>query len=435
MEKLFKLKAANTTVGVEVRAGLTTFFAMAYIVLLNPVFISATGMDAKGVMVATCISAAVGTLLCAFMSNKPFAMASGMGINAFFAYTLCGTFGYSWQQALAVTFAAGILFLIISILLGSKAITLIPDNLKHAITAGIGAFIALIGIKNSGLIDFSTGNAVIASIYSPQVLTVIAGLVITLVLTVKKVKGNLFIGMLVTVIICLVTGQTQMPESLVSMPTAIGEVAFKLDFSVFTGAGAGFAGILSVVSVIVSMTIVDMFDTLGFLTGVSSQTKLFDEEGGDKKFGRAVMSDALGTIFGALMGVSTVTIYAESASGVEEGGRTGLTSVVTSVCLLLAMFFSPVVGMISSAATAPVLMIVGAIIAMDIKNIDISSLDNALPALIAAITIPVAYSITFGVAMGFIAHIISKVATGKIKEINLSTWITGVIFLLYLFIK
>lgn len=434
MNKLFKLQEAGTTVGTEVRAGLTTFFAMAYIIFLNPVFLSATGMDSEAVLIATCISAAIGSLICAFISNKPFAMASGMGMNAFFAYTLCGGYGFTWQQALAITFISGILFLIVSLVLGEKAIKLIPDNLKHAITVGIGLFIALIGMLDGGLLDLSTGVPALANISSPTVLISLAGLAIILILTVRKVKGSLIIGMAITIILSLLTGQTQMPGTIFSMPTAISRVAFKLDFGLLNNE-ALVGGFIALISIIISMTIVDMFDTLGFLIGTASNAGMLEGEEGKKSLSRVVTADALSTVVGSLFGTSTVTVYAESASGIAAGGKTGLTAFVTAICFLLATFFSPIASIVTSAATAPVLIVVGMYLMMDIVKINVNDFSDLLPVFLTVMAIPFTYSITTGIAAGFIAHVICKAGKGAFKEIQVSDYILVVIFVLYFVIK
>ena len=434
MNKLFKLQEAGTTVGTEVRAGLTTFFAMAYIIFLNPVFLSATGMDSEAVLIATCISAAIGSLICAFMSNKPFAMASGMGMNAFFAYTLCGGYGFTWQQALAITFISGTLFLIVSLVLGEKAIKLIPDNLKHAITVGIGLFIALIGMLDGGLLDLSTGVPALANISSPTVLISLVGLAIILILTVRKVKGSLIIGMVITIILSLLTGQTQMPGAIFSMPTAISRVAFKLDFGLLNNE-ALVGGFIALISIIISMTIVDMFDTLGFLIGTASNAGMLEGEEGKKSLSRVVTADALSTVVGSLFGTSTVTVYAESASGIAAGGKTGLTAFVTAICFLLATFFSPIASIVTSAATAPVLIVVGMYLMMDIVKINVNDFSDLLPAFLTVMAIPFTYSITTGIAAGFIAHVICKAGKGTFKEIQVSDYILVVIFVLYFVIK
>lgn len=432
MKKIFKLEENQTTVKQEVRAGLTTFFAMAYIIFLNPVFLSATGMDAKGVMVATCLSAAVGTLLCAFMSNKPFAMAPGMGMNAFFAYTLCGICGYSWQQALALTFIAGLLFLLIVVSpLRDRIINAVPANLKYAISAGVGLFIALIGLLDTGIVSMASGMPALGDLHSPTVLIALAGLGITSVLVVLNVNGSLIIGMIITIILSVVTGQTQLPDHFAELPEAISQVAFKLDFSNLTLGVTGTAGIVSLVTLIISIAMVDMFDTLGFLIGTSSRAGMIDEKGNMHGAGPILIADSAGSVLGALFGTSTVTCYAESVAGIAAGGKTGLTSVTTAICFLLAVVFSPLTGVMTSAATAPALIVVGMYLLMEIKKVNFDQADDAIPAFLTVAAMPMSYSITTGIATGFIFYVICKAAARKWDELNLPLVVLAGIFVIY----
>lgn len=428
MEKFFKLKESNTTIATEVRAGLTTFVAMAYIIFLNPVFLSQTGMESAGVLAATCLSAALGTLLCAFMSNKPFAVASGMGMNAYFTYTLCFGYGYSWQQALTVTFLSGILFLVIALIAGKKAIGFIPANLRYSITAGVGLFIMLIGLLDGGIISLASGVPALGDIKSLPVLTSLLGLAVVIILTVLKIRGSLIIGMLITAGFSLVTGQTSLPENFVAMPTALKDVSFQLDFG---GALAASGTIIALITVVISMSIVDMFDTLGFLVGVASKTSEDGDISKDDKLNRVLIADAGSTIIGSLCGTSTVTVYAESASGIEAGGRTGLTAIVTACCFALAVFFSPVTAIFNSSVTSPALVMVGIYLLMDIRKITFVSLDDAIPALITVVMMPLAYSITTGIAVGFITYVICKAAAKKFDEINITTVVLSLIFVVY----
>lgn len=432
MKKLFKLEENHTTVRQEIRAGLTTFFAMAYIIFLNPVFLSSTGMNSGGVMVATCLSAAAGTLLCAFLSNKPFAMAPGMGMNAFFAYTLCGIYGYSWQQALALTFISGILFFLIVISpLRDKIINAVPANLKYAISAGVGLFIALIGLLDTGIVSLESGMPALGDLSSPTVLIALAGLAITAVLVVLNINGSLIIGMVITILLSLVAGQTAMPDHFAEFPGAVADVAFKLDFSGLILGKAGLSGILSLIALIISLTMVDMFDTLGFLIGTSSRAGMTDEKGNMPGSGPILIADAAGSVMGALFGTSTVTCYAESVSGIAAGGKTGLTAVTTALCFLLAVVFSPLTGVMTSAVTAPALIIVGMYLLMEVKKVDFSRLDDAIPAFITIVAMPMTYSITTGIAAGFIFHLICKIAAGRRNELNLPVVVLAVVFLLY----
>lgn len=429
MEQFFKLKQNSTTVGTEIRAGLTTFVAMAYIIFLNPVFLSATGMPSAGVLAATCLSAAIGTALSAFFSNKPFAMASGMGMNAYFTYTLCFGYGYSWQQALALTFLSGVLFLLAALIFGRKAVSFIPENLRHAITAGIGLFLLLIGVLDAGIVQMTAGFPELGDLGSLSVLTSLLGLLVILVLTVRKVQGSLIIGMLVTAGFALLTGQTALPDRLIALPTALSEVCFRLDFA---GLFAGGASIPTLAAVIVSMSIVDMFDTLGFLIGTVSKTT--EQTGGEESLNRILIADAGSTILGALCGTSTVTVYAESAAGVEAGGRTGLTALTTAICFLLAVFFSPVAAIFNSSVTAPALIIVGIYLLMDIRKIRFDAMDDVIPAMVTVAMMPFAYSITAGIAAGFISFVLCKLTARKWNEITASTLVLCAVFLVYFFL-
>lgn len=427
MEKLFKLKQNGTTTATEIRAGLTTFVAMAYIIFLNPVFLSETGMAPAGVLAATCLSAALGTALSAFLSNKPFAMASGMGMNAYFTYTLCFGYGYTWQQALALTLLSGCVFLLAAFLFGKKAISFIPENLRHAITAGIGLFILLIGLLDAGIVKMTAGFPELGNLGDIGVLTALLGLAVTVTLTVMKVRGSLIIGMLITAGFALMTKQTALPDSLIALPTALREVSFHLDFAGLIAEGRSLA---TLIAVILSMSIVDMFDTLGFLIGTVSKTA---EHTGNKEepLDRILMADAGSTIIGALCGTSTVTVYAESAAGVEAGGRTGLAALTTAVCFLLAVFFSPIASVFNSAVTSPALIVVGIYLLMDIQKLKFDSMDDVIPAMITAAVMPFAYSITAGIAAGFISFVICKLAARKFREITLPVLVLCVIFLIY----
>lgn len=426
MEKIFKLKQNGTTVATEIRAGLTTFVAMAYIIFLNPVFLSATGMSSAGVLAATCLSAAIGTVLSAVLSNKPFAMASGMGMNAYFTYTLCFGYGYTWQQALTLTFISGGVFLVVALLAGKKAVTFIPENLRHAITAGVGLFILLIGMLDAGIVQMTAGFPELGDLRSLPVITSLIGLLAVVVLTVLKVKGSLILGMLITAAFSLATGQTALPESFFALPTALKDVCFRLDFAGLFGSGS----LAALIAVILSMSIVDMFDTLGFLIGTVSKTN--EGNGGDtEKLDRVLVADAAGTMLGALCGTSTVTCYAESASGIEAGGRTGLTALTTAGCFLLAVFFSPVTSIFNSAVTAPALIMVGIYLLMDIRKVSFEGMDEVIPAMVTVTMMPLAYSITTGIAAGFISYVICKLAARKTGELNIPTVALSVIFVLY----
>ena len=431
MKNLFKLKEHGTTVPTEIRAGLTTFFAMAYIIFVNPVFLSATGMDADGAMIATCLGAAIGCLMTAFISNKPFAMASGMGMNAFFAYTLCAGYGYTWQQALALVFLSGLLFVVAVVVFGEKAAKLIPSSLKHAITVGIGLLIMLIGLFDAGIIDVSAGVPALADLSSTGVLIALAGLVITIILTVLHIPGSLILGMIATAVISLICGVSQLPERAVMLPTAISKVFLKLDFGGLLHGGKMISDVVSLIALIVTMTIVDMFDTIGYLVGTGTRAGMMDEHGNMKGMRRVMLADACSTVLGSLCGTSTVTVYAESTAGIVAGGKTGLTGVVTGICFLICLFLSPLAGMMSAAVTAPALIVVGMYLVMDIRNLEINDLGDAIPALLTIVFIPMTYSITAGLGIGFLTYVVCSLCTRQRKNLTPGVIILAVIFLLY----
>lgn len=431
MKKIFHLDAHHTTVTTELRAGLTTFFAMAYIIFLNPVLLADTGMDPDSVLAATCIAAAIGCTLCALLSNQPFALAPGMGMNTFFAYTLCGAYGYSWQQALAITLISGLLFLAVVLSpLRKTIIRAIPNNLKYAISAGIGLFIAVIGLLDAGIITMNTGFPALGDLTAPNVQLALLGLLITVLLTVLGVRGNLILGMLISVALSLCFGQTAFPDKILALPTTISKVFLHLDFTGLLP-GIGPTAWITLICLILSMAMVDLFDTLGFLIGASSRGGLLDETGHWNGADRVLIADASATVLGALCGTSTVTAYAESAAGIAAGGKTGLTAITAGLLFLLAAFFSPLAGIVTAAATAPALIIVGMYLTIEIKKVDFTRMDNAIPAFLTIITMPLAYSITAGIAVGFISYVLCKLAARKWRELNLPVVLLAVVFLLY----
>ena len=346
MEKLFKLKAHGTDVKTEIRAGITTFFAMAYIIFVNSNYLSMTGMNKTGVMVATCISAAIGCLLTAFLANVPFCQAPGMGLNTFFTFTVCFGMGYTWEQALAIVFISGVLFLVVTVSpLRKKIIEAIPASLKAAISAGIGFFIALIGMFNVNIVTaFGTGIAGaytdMGSITKGAALLALIGLAITAILVAYRVKGAIFIGIIATTLIGFLMGQTTIPESftVAGIGEAFGKVAFKLDFSGALSAG----GVVPFLTAIITFAICDCFDTVGTLLGTAGNAGMLDENGNFPGGDRALIADAIATCTGALLGTSTVTTFVESSTGIEDGGRTGLTSMTTGILFLLAVILAPV---------------------------------------------------------------------------------------------
>jgi AGZA family xanthine/uracil permease-like MFS transporter len=431
METFFKLKEHNTSVKTEVIAGVTTFFAMAYIIFVNPSYLSLAGMDYTAVLVATCLSAAVGSLLTAFIANVPFAQAPGMGLNAFFTYTIVLANGYTWEQGLGIVFISGILFLVIMVSpLRSMIINSIPACLKNAISAGIGLFIAFIGLLNAGIIQCfgpeGSNYTDMGTITSGAALLALIGLLITGILIAYKVKAAIFIGILITTVIGIPLGVTTIPNSFTMSDIGnLSMTAFKLDLP-----GAFSLGIPLLLSSVVSFAIVDMFDTVGTLLGTAGNAGMLDEKGNLPGGDKALIADAVGTLFGALMGTSTVTTFVESSTGIQEGGRTGLTSVVTGILFLVAILLAPVAGIIPAAATAPALIIVGVYMIHGAVKINWTDFEEALPCFLTIAMMPFAYSISDGIGFGFIAYTVIKVARGKAKEVPVLIYLLSALFIL-----
>lgn len=433
MEKFFKLKERNTNVRTEVIAGLTTFLAMAYILAVNPGILGQAGLDSGAVFTATALSAAVATLAMAFLANLPIALASGMGLNGFFTYSVVMGMGYSPAAALTAVFLEGILFIALSLVNVREAIiNSIPANLKKAVAAGIGLFITFIALQNAKIIVDNPAVLVGLGSFefgSPALLAVI-GLVITSALFILKVPGAILLGILITTIIGIPMGIT-VPAggwsgwSPVSLPTA--PLLFNFDF----------ANVLSFkfFVVFVSFLFVDIFDTVGTLLGVATQGKLLDKNGNVPKVKQALLADAIGTVFGAAVGTSTVTSYVESTAGVAAGGKTGLTALTTAAMFVLALLFSPVFLLIPSAATAPALILVGFLMMKQTTDIDFADPTEGIPAFLTIIMMPLAYSIAEGIVFGILSFVILKTISGKYKEIPIVTWILFVIFILKFIVK
>ena len=441
MEKLFKIKERGSSVKTEIIAGLTTFFAMAYIIFVNPNTLAndITGMDYTSVMVATCIAAGLGTLLTGLLSNTPFAQAPGMGLNAFFTYSVCLGMGYTWQQALTIVLISGILFLIIAISpLRSKIIASIPAPLKAAISAGIGLFIAFIGAigSGSGIIRLDGASNITAlnlkttvdgvTSWNMSALLIIIGIIIVAILLAWKVKGALVIGIVASTIIGIPMGDTVIPDHLVNSGIHL-DTFFQFDFG---GLFAAEAGIMGAITAILSFLIVDMFDTVGTLVGTAGNAGMLDEKGNLPGGDRALIADAIATCAGACLGTSTVTTFVESSTGISEGGRTGLTSVVVSILFFLAVLLAPVAGIIPGAATAPALIMVGVFMMASVKKIDWQDIEVAIPCFLTMAMMIFAYSISDGIAFGFISYVIIKLARGKVKEIPVLMYIISILFII-----
>ncbi len=428
MEKLFKIKERGSSVSREIIAGLTTFFAMSYIIFVNPNYLSQAGMDFTAVMIATCVGAAIGTLLTAFLANVPFAQAPGMGLNAFFTYTICFGMGYTWQQGLAIVLISGALFLIVTLTpLRRHLIGAIPAPLKSAISAGIGLFIAFIGLINAQIvIGFGEGVGVytdLGAITSGTPLLAIIGLVITGILLAWKVKGAIIIGIVATTLIGIPMGVTTFPESISMSSISLAPTFLQLDFNIFGGS------ILALITAILTFALVDCFDTVGTLVGTATNVGMIDEKGELPGGDRALIADAIATCAGACLGTSTVTTYVESSTGIEAGGRTGLSSVVTGVLFALCVFLAPIAGIVPSAATAPALIIVGVYMLKGAVNIDWNNFEEALPCFLTIVMMPFAYSIADGIGFGFITYSILKLVRGKAKEVPILVYVISVVFI------
>lgn len=423
MEKLFKLRERGTTVGREVIAGITTFLAMAYILAVNPGILSESGMEFGSVFTATAVSAAIATLVMAFCANLPIGLAPGMGLNAFFTYTVVMGMGCSWQFALTAVLFEGLLFIVLSLFGVREAIIKsIPANLRKAVAVGIGLFITLIGLANAGIAKSDLGTIIgFVDFNNSSALVAIIGLVITIILYVMNVPGSILIGIALTTVVGIPFGVTTIPENF--KPISLPSMPYFFQFE--------WANIFTVKFFVVFFTFffTDMFDTIGMLMGVTEQAKLTDKDGNIPNAKGALFADAVGTVAGACLGTSTVTSFVESSSGVAAGGRTGLTSVVTAILFVLALFFTPLFGLIPSAATAPALIFVGFLMMKSVTSIDFNDITEGIPAFITIMVMPFAYSISKGIAYGVITYVISKVAGKKMKEIPVITWILAVVFI------
>lgn len=456
LDKIFHLKENHTDVKTEVMAGITTFMTMAYILAVNPNILSASGMDRGSVFTATALSAFIATCLMALLSNYPFVLAPGMGLNAYFTYTVVLGMGYTWQQALAAVFAEGIIFILLSLTNVREAIfNSIPMNLKHAVSVGIGLFIAFIGLQNAKIVVgndstlvsiFSFKSSVAEGTFSSQGITVLLaliGILVTAVLLAKDVKGSILWGILITWVLGIICQLTHLyvpnadigyysllPDfsNGISVPS-MAPTFMKMDFSIVFS--------LDFVVIMFAFLFVDMFDTLGTLIGVASKADMLDKDGKLPKIKGALLSDAVGTTVGAVCGTSTVTTFVESASGVAEGGRTGLTSLVAAVLFGLSLLLSPIFLAIPSFATAPALIVVGYLMLTSVTKIDFNDMTEAIPCFIAIIAMPFMYSISEGISMGVISYVVINVITGKAKEkkISLLMYILAVLFVLkYIFL-
>ena len=436
LQKAFGFDPAQHSVGTEIVAGITTFLTMAYILAVNPgIFSALDGMPNGAVFTATALAALVATLVMAFYAKKPFALAPGMGLNAFFVYTVCLTMGYSWQFALTAVLIEGVIFIILTVTnVRSFIVDAIPLPLKHAIGAGIGLFIAFIGLQNAGLVVNSDATLVtLGDMTSGKGLLAVIGLVISCSLVMLHVRGGILIGIFATAIIGLfikdpATGAAITSfGGIVSLPPSVAPIFCKFEFS----------QILSwdMLAVVFTFLFIDMFDTMGTVIGVSQKAGFVDEEGHVDGLDKVFMADAIGTVFGAVVGTSTTTTYVESSAGVGAGGRTGLTAFSAACCFILALFFAPVFLAIPGAATAPALIIVGMMMMQPVTKIDWLDYRKSIPAFITVLLMPCAYSISDGILIGMISYVVLYAITGKAKEITPTMWVLAILFILrYIFI-
>ncbi|MGO1369011.1 MAG: NCS2 family permease [Senegalia sp. (in: firmicutes)] len=430
----FKIKERNSTIKTEITAGITTFMTMAYILIVNPITLGETGMDVNALFTATALSSIVGTLVMALYANMPFALAPGMGLNAFFAYTVVLGMGYSWEFALTAVFLEGLIFILLTALnIREAIINCIPMTIKKSISVGIGLFIAFIGLINSGIVNTGmvaveknilSGSVVkLGNIASPGPALTLIGIVVIGVLLAKNVKGALLIGMILTTIIGIPLGQTILPEGLniFSAPPSLEPIFFKFQFeNIFTW---------DMFIVLFTFLFVDLFDTVGTLVGVGDKANMLNDKGELPEAKKALFADAIGTTFGAMFGTSTVTTVVESASGVAGGGRTGLTALSTAAMFIIALFLSPLFLMIPSTAVAPVLILVGLFMMTSIKEIDLENYTEAIPAFLTIIMMPLSYSIAEGITFGILSFVFLKVFTGKHKEVSPIMYVLAVLFI------
>jgi adenine/guanine/hypoxanthine permease len=453
-ESIFKLKENNTDVKTEILAGLTTYVTMAYALLVIPNILKFSGMNGgalKGdaaatlsilgdpiigsIFTGTCIVSAIGTLIMALYANLPFAVAPGIGLTAFFSYSVCLNLGYSWQQGLAAVFISGLLFILITVTsIREKIVDYLPQNIKVAITSGIGLFIALIGLKSGGIIISNPGTLVgFGNFMDKGVLLTIIGIVLMGILMARKVKGAMLIAILATTIIGIPMGITDLAGvKLLSMPPSVGPTLMKMDFKGLLGAGgSGIIGaITSVIMVVLTFSLVDLFDTIGTLVGTAQKANMIQEDGKIKNMKRALLTDAIATTTSALFGGTTTSTYVESTAGIAEGGRTGLTSLVVGILFIFSLFLGGIVGIVPAQATAPALVIVGTLMMESIKEVNFSDFSEALPAFFTIAIMPFSYSIANGIAVGIIFYPIMKLSTGKYKDVHPVMYILAVLFIL-----
>ena len=433
IERYFKIREKGTSVRTEILAGLTTFIALAYIIFVNPNILAEAGIPKEAAIASTIWIAALSTMVMGVVANYPVALAPGMGLNAFFAYYVCGTLGLHWTVALGAVFFSGVLFLILTVShIRQAIINAVPQNLRVAIGVGIGQFIAFIGLKGTGLIIPDKATFIgLGHVTNPTTMLSLFGLVLTGALMARNIQGSILIGIVVTTLLSMVLGYSPVPHGIgdiisTSLPH-MGETFGQLDIM-----GAWNYGI---VSIIFTFTVVELFDNMGTLIGLTSKAKLVKPNGEIENLDRALTTDAVGTIFSSIFGTSTVTSYIESAAGIAAGGKTGLTAVTVSICFLIALLFAPLVGLVPGFATAPPLILVGAIMMQEVGKINFKDFSDGLPAFLTIIMMPLTGSIANGFAFGFVSYVFMKTAVGKYKEISWIMWLVSLAFVINLIMR
>ncbi len=420
INSFFKISDRGSSIRIELLGGLTTFITMSYIVFVNPNILSITGMDKEALITTTCLVSALGTLLIALLANVPIALAPGMGLNAFFTFSLVIGQGISWQEALGVVFLSGLLFFIMSLSgIRKKIAAAIPHSVMIAATAGIGLFVAFIGLQSMKFVVLNEATIVGLGEFTPTLCISLISLATMIILELKRVKGGIFIGVMLGTVISIMMGYTEAPTSLVSLPPSIEPIAFKLDI----------LGALkwSLIGPIFSFMFIDMFDSLAFLLACNKQMGLDNKDGEDENLGRMLISDVSATLFGSMLGSSTLTSFAESATGIATGARTGLASIVTGALFLVALFFSPVISIVPSYASAPALVIVGIFMFQIASELDFKDMRVAIPSFFTLILMPLTYSISYGLSFGFLSYILVHICTKEFSKISPTLWIIGVL--------
>ncbi|WP_111495650.1 NCS2 family permease [Marinobacter bohaiensis] len=423
LERLFQLKAHGTDVRREVIAGITTFLTMAYIIVVNPSILSGSGMDFGAVFVATCLAAAIGTLIMGLWANYPIALAPGMGLNAFFSFTVVGSMGYSWQVALGAVFLSGFIFFLLSVFrIREWIINSIPMSLRFGISAGIGFFLALIALKNAGIVVDNPATLVgLGDVKTPETLLFAGGFLLICALSYRQITGAVMIGIIAVTVVAMMLGLVEF-DGFVSAPPSLAPTLMQLDI-----AGALNVGL---VSIVFAFLFVDLFDTSGTLIGAAQRGGLLDKDGKLPRLGRALMSDSVATMSGAALGTSTTTSYIESTAGISAGGRTGLTAVVVAILFLACLLLSPIASIIPAYATAPALLYVAVLMTSGLKLIEWDDVTDAAPAVVTALVMPLTFSIANGIAMGFITYALIKALSGRWSHLNASVVIIAIIFIL-----